>query len=335
MTPDGSRLFLPIRGEDPQDHLLWIDVADLGGGKVDLRCDDSCDASGDCAAFDCDSGHRVDFSERLGRGLPEQPFAVLVDRQQGGDYAGQDWVFVTHLAGGEVSFFRSTPTPGGPVVLSDYRGGFFDSNSSVVGAFALAPTTPGDAENNPIYVSSRTNSVIASFVIRDGQSIVRGERVPMRGASPGGDVRGIGLSPDGKTLYAISRDPSALVALDLSEKNGQPRNEALWVVEVCAEPSVLQLAPKPASSDPNAQLAYVVCFGEESIFVVDTELARLEGRIETGAGPNQLVIDSKRKRAFITNFVENTIGVIDLDPTHATFNRMVLRIGERQDLIEN
>ncbi|PID38037.1 MAG: hypothetical protein CSA65_03065 [Proteobacteria bacterium] len=335
LAPDGKRLFLPIRGEDPQDYLLWVDVADLGGGKVDLRCDGSCDGSGDCTAFDCDSDHRVSFSRRLGRDLPEQPFAVLVDRQLAGDNAGEDWVFVTHLSGGEVSFLRSTPTPGGPVVLSDYRGGFFDSTSSVVGAFALAATTPGDATNNPIYVSSRSNNVIASFVIRDGQSIVRGQRVPMRGASPGGDVRGIGLSPDGKTLYAVSRDPSSLVALDLSKKKGQARNEAKWTVEVCSEPSVLALTPKPGSADPNAQLAYVVCFGEGAVFVVDTELSRLEARIETGAGPNQLVIDSPRKRAFIANFVENTIGVIDLDPTRATYNRMVLRIGERQNLIQN
>ncbi|MCK5797800.1 MAG: hypothetical protein KAI47_11480 [Deltaproteobacteria bacterium] len=341
LSSDKKRLFLPVRGEDPHDYLLWMDIAEVGGDakdggeRVDLRCDTACTEGSDCTSFDCDSAHRVAFSERLGRDLPLQPFGVLVDRQTQGASKGQDWVFVTHLTGGEVSFFRSTPIPGGPVVLEDFRGGFFDTSSSVVGAFALAARHPGDIEHSPVYVSSRSDSVIASFVVRDSQNIVRTQRVAMRGASPGSDVRGLAFSPDGDTLYAISRDPSSLVALDLSLKHGQSRREVLWTAEICSEPSVLALMQKPGRTDPNAQLAYVVCFGEGAIFVVDTELGLVEGRVETGAGPNQLVLDPSRHRAFITNFAENTIGVIDLDPSHPSFNRMVLRIGLRQDLIKN
>lgn len=332
LSPARDRLFLPIRGEDPADHLLWVDIVPLtSGGKVDLRCDSTCSGSTDCAAFDCDAEHRVDYSQRIGQSLPKEPFAVLVDRQPN----GEDWVFVTHLAGGEVSFFTSTPTPGGPVVLQDFRSGFFDTNASVKGGFALAARTPGDATNNPIYVSSRSDSVLASFVVREGERIIRTERLAMKGASPGDDVRGIGFSPDGMTLFAVSRRPASLVAIDLSEQDGQPRREALWAVEVCAEPSILQLRRKDSSSDPNAMLAYVVCFGEGAIYVIDTELAKLVGRIDTGAGPNQLVIDAPRQRAFIANFIENTIGVIDLDPTHASFRRMMLRIGRRKNLIKD
>lgn len=332
LSPSRDRLFLPIRGEDPADHLLWVDVVPLtSGGKVDLRCDSECSGSTDCPSFDCDAEHRVGYSQRIGQSLPKEPFAVLVDRQPN----GEDWVFVTHLAGGEVSFFSSSPTPGGPVELQDFRSGFFDTNSTVVGGFALAARLPGDATNNPIYVSSRSDSVLASFVVRGGERIIRTERLAMRGASPGDDVRGIGFSPDGMTLFAISRRPASLVAIDLSEEDGQPRREALWAVEVCSEPSVLQLRRKESSSDPNAMLAYVVCFGEGAIYVVDTELAKLVGRIDTGAGPNHMVIDASRQRAFIANFIENTIGVIDLDPTHPSFRRMMLRIGRRKNLIKD
>ncbi len=37
----------------------------------------------------------------------------------------------------------------------------------------------------------------------------------------------------------------------------------------------------------------------------------------------------------VANFLENTVGVIDLDPTHVTFRRMVVRIGLLENLVRN
>jgi 6-phosphogluconolactonase (cycloisomerase 2 family) len=56
-------------------------------------------------------------------------------------------------------------------------------------------------------------------------------------------------------------------------------------------------------------------------------------QILTGKGPNSLALDPFSQRAFITNFLDNTIGIIDLDPSHARFHRMVLRIGTVRNLV--
>ena len=39
-------------------------------------------------------------------------------------------------------------------------------------------------------------------------------------------------------------------------------------------------------------------------------------------------------RAFIANFLDNTVGVVDLDPRNATYQRMTLRIGRASDPLD-
>ena len=107
--------------------------------------------------------------------------------------------------------------------------------------------------------------------------------------------------------------------------------EAHLSVQICAEPSILKLAKDP--EDAQTMLAYVVCFADKVIFVIDTETGAVRGRILTGDGPNGFEIDAANKRAFVANFAEQTVGVIDLDPTHSSYRRMVLRIG-KVELVE-
>ena len=109
---------------------------------------------------------------------------------------------------------------------------------------------------------------------------------------------------------------------------GLPHQDPLWVAPICAEPSLLQLGTDPLHpEDPRPRLAYAVCFRSSEMFVVDTALGRVVDQVLTGRGPNGIAIDGKNRRAFVANFLDNTIGVIDLDPSHTSYNRMVLRIG--------
>ena len=236
----------------------------------------------------------------------------------------EDHLYLLHLAGGEVSYFTVGASG---VHLRDARGGFFSISGSIRGGYDIAPQRPGDA-SSPIYISSRVNSIMASFIIDDSHRILDHGRTSVAIISPGNDVRGIVFGPAGETLYAVDRLPPTLVALDMSDKGGTPRKDPLWAVEVCAEPSVLRLVQNPTRpNDPQALLAYVVCFAAAQIYVVDTQLRRVVDKILVGSGPHGLAVDSTNKRAFVANFLDNTVGLIDLDPSHASFHQMVLRIG--------
>jgi len=366
VTADGSRLFVPVRG---QNYLLWAEIKDLDatGHTVDLRCNaEECASAGstDCAAWDCDDDHRVDYSEALRKTLPQEPFGILLDELvavhvdptgarrtcrdglptavpcdcstgnlcQGDDDVdcckpppptGQTRIFLSHLYGGEVSYFNSTPSG---VTLQDIQGGFFaPSSSGLYGAFSLAARRPGDADER-VYVSSRYDSILASFVVRDSSKIVNEGRVSMAALYPGTDSRDMVFAPGGDRLYVVSQQPASLVAFDMSLEDGVPRGETLWIEEVCSEPSVIRL-------DVARSRAYVVCFATAQIFVVDTDVGQVVDQIETGNGPNELTLDIAHQRAFIINFLDNTLGVIDLDPSHETYRRMMLRIGLQRNLV--
>ena len=339
--------------------------------RIDLRCDNSSDSGcggaggNDCRAWDCDDEHKVSFSEDLQSNLPSNPFGLLLNELEAVhvDASGKrrtcldgltpkvpcdcktkplkecheapslDHIYVTHLSGGEVSFFTVEPTR---VRLRDVRGGFFYPSGTIYGGYGLAALTPGDNQTH-VYISSRVDNNLASFAIKDDLKVVNLGRSPIGGVYPGTDARGIAYHSATKRLYMLNREPPTLVAQDMAEgKDGTPKEDALWAAEVCSEPSLLELGQDPTRpGNPSAVLAYVVCFGSNQIFVVDTFMGTVVDQIPTGKGPHSLVLDNANKRAFIANFLDNTVGVIDLDPSHASFNRMVLRIGRVTDLVKN
>jgi len=371
----GKRLFVPVRGQNYLLWADIVSQGegklDLRcNNNLDTGCDDTSDPAS-CKAWDCDGEHRVNFSEDRHRSLPAEPFglylnevaAVYVDQDgsrhtcrdgfsQVGcscknvprcsspgnrecciDPPGGDHVYVTHLSGGEISFFTSDV---GEVRLRDIHNSFFNPSGDIRGGFSLAAQIPGDAEGS-VYVSSRVDKLLASFVIRDNQRIVDAEQKSLEALTPGTDVRGIAFSPGGERLYLVDRQPPTLVALDMTPKDdGGPQQDPIWVTEVCSEPATLRLAANPTRPDnPQAQLAYVVCFRGAQIYVVDTLLGKVVDQISTGSGPSGLVLDTKQQRAFVTNFLENTVGVIDLNPANASYHRMVLRIGFSENLVHN
>ncbi|MCA9666505.1 MAG: hypothetical protein KC503_12980 [Myxococcales bacterium] len=364
-SADGTRVFVAARG---RTEVVWADVVP-SGDSARLQCNDSpeptCSPDADnCAVVDCDLDHVINYSPLLEDTLPSEPFGIRYHALQAVhiDTDGRrrtctdgvstvpcdcgstpecdetltvgcceprpdvDHVYLAHLSGGEVSLLLSSDAG---VELVHYQGGFFNSRGGIRGGFAIAPSVPGDARS-PIFVSSRVDSALASFVV-EAERIVRVRRVGLGALSPGDDVRGIAFGPGGNVIYAIDRAPSTLVAVKLRDDDGQPINEPLWTTEVCAEPSILKLAKDP--EDAQTMLAYVVCFADKVIFVIDTETGAVRGRILTGDGPNGFEIDAANKRAFVANFAEQTVGVIDLDPTHASYRRMVLRIG-KVELVE-
>jgi len=145
-----------------------------------------------------------------------------------------------------------------------------------------------------------------------------------------GDIRGLAVTADASRLFAVSRVPPALVEVDVSNKDGQDIDRVVNALDVCAQPSEVALR-----SFDGWLLAYVTCWATGQVFVVDPDAGQLVSVIPVGKGPHDIVFGPDRPwvppalryRAYVSDFAENTISVIDLDPASPTWNRVVGRIG--------
>ncbi|MEO8704341.1 MAG: YncE family protein [Kofleriaceae bacterium] len=309
------RVVIPTRG-DPS--IAW---ADWNGDQRLL----SCNASGESYAL-CDDDHRLSFivtDPELS--IPEEPFGVFADS------AGQ-FAVVTHLTTGAITLIDSPRD--GFARITDVTASVFlpDPNTGLRGATGVAGRTP-KADGDILYVGSRSEDRIQTFTV--GR--------PVNGAPPfmlqgnyffldaaGGnsgasvDTRGMTFSPTGERLYIVNRRPPTLQIYDTSlNLAGFPKNEALAVVDICRQASTVAVA-----DTGDGERAYVTCFQDGQLYIINPNgIGQAEEIVLVGRGPYSVVAAPGRKKLYVTNFLEDTIAVLDLAPGSPTRNRVVLRIG--------
>jgi DNA-binding beta-propeller fold protein YncE len=312
LTDPGSwRLFAAVRG-DPS--ITWIDY-DLT--SRDLDC-------GDVGASypECDDNHRLTQLRNdpdLSR-IPDEPFSLYVDSQNG-------YVVATHLTSGAVSL-TDAPADGSPPVLSDALGGLFaaDPNTGVRGAAGVAGRLPGSAFDR-IYVTSRSEARVQTLYVArpDGDLpvIVPADFFFMNRVLPSDDGRGIAFSASGERAFIINRDPPMLQIFDTAPgEGGAPKNELLGAVELCQQASNLAVADMG-----RGERVYVACFQTGQLWVIDPQGAQLEAVVTVGRGPNDVVASTAHGQIYVSNFLEDTVAVVDAGPGSVTENRVVLRLG--------
>ena len=77
--------------------------------------------------------------------------------------------------------------------------------------------------------------------------------------------------------------------------------------------------------------AYVTCFRDGEVYVIDTAPdPEVEAIVTVGRGPFGIAVSAVRQKLYVTNFLEDTVAVIELDPTSALRFQVVLRIGVRR-----
>ena len=89
-------------------------------------------------------------------------------------------------------------------------------------------------------------------------------------------------------------------------------------------------------------MAYVTCWATGQVFVVDLERGNVVSVIASGNGPHDIIFapnhpwipDHLRLKAYVTNFAENSISVIDLDPDSPTWHKVVGKIGWPEKAID-
>jgi DNA-binding beta-propeller fold protein YncE len=116
------------------------------------------------------------------------------------------------------------------------------------------------------------------------------------------DARGIAVSPNGKTAVVVTRTPSALLRIDTETR------KIVDMASIGTDPSVVQLF-----EDEDNVYAFVLCYRNNNVYIVEPETMQVYVR-STGSGPHAVTFDKKRKYAYIANFSESTITIIEATP---------------------
>jgi len=333
------RVFVPTRG-DPS--VAW---ADYDGAA--LHC-----AAGSAVYPLCDDAHRLISlnNDPNAAVLPDEPFSVFADVVPTTDPAGPSHGFamIGHLASGAVTLIDA-PADSSQVQITDILTGVF---ADPLGTGALGATTiaarrmpvppagppPGPGEGVPELVPE------ALYVASNGDNRVQLFDIGMRGGSAGyllpgtffvldavgnaagssSDTRGLKFSSDFNRLYLVNREPPSLQIYDTSlGAAGMPSNTLLGSSDVCREATAAAVAGSGLD-----ERVYLTCFQDGQIYVVNPfGLSQVEDIISVGRGPYAAVTVAGRKQLFVSNFLEDTVAAIDIDPTSATHDRVVLRIG--------
>ncbi len=312
------RLIVPTRG-DPS--IAWVN---WDGNSSRL----SCNPNGDPFAL-CDDPHRLSYVQNDAdlAGIPEEPFGVFAD--SAGEFA-----MVTHLTTGAVTLIDS-PRNSDNVQIADVLTGIFaaDPSNGLRGATGIVGRLP-NAADDIIYVGSRSEDRIQTFTV--GRPVNDAPPFMLPGSwffldSVGGnnggssDTRGMTMSVDGSRLYLVNRRPPSVQVWDTSlGPTGVPKNRPLGATDICRQGSTVAI-----SGSGDAERAYVTCFQDGQVYVVDPRgQVSVEDILLVGRGPFAAAAARTKNLLFVTNFLEDTIAVVDTAPNTRTHNRVVLRIGK-------
>jgi DNA-binding beta-propeller fold protein YncE len=360
-STDSARLFLPVRGEP---SLTWVN-AFRGAGGLELNCGNNAPLQR-CAeryrlvqlqwpALDPTNPDVLPEPQVM----PAEPYGVFADERVGA-------LYLTGFSTGEVSLFDIHMLDGADPEYADIHGAPFTANTSgQIGSVAVAarpcrsyegvpveklkPDGPCDeaeqTDGTFLYVTSHFSAEVAVFALR-GRSgpcdptlgdldpcntspsdlrLVLTSTIAVDSMDPSTDTRGIAFSEDGTRAFVVDRQPPGLVLIDTSLEDGLPRNKIIDAIALCPEPSLLYL-----KRVGGLNRAFVVCFAAGTAYVVDTDALRVVDTILLGQGPNAMAFaldDPSQPLAFVANYVENDIGVIDLLPGSPTEHQVIARIG--------
>lgn len=307
------RLLAPVRGDPSVTWAEWDGAArtlDCGGGQGFNLCDDA---------------HRLTRMREDTElpELPDEPYAVYVD-------SVSEYAAITHLRSGTVSLVDS-PAAGTPI-LSDAISGLFSGPGTDRGTTGIAGRLAG--AGNILYVQSRTEDRIQMVTVarQDGEPpfLVPSSYFFLNGVGGAGgtssDSRGVVFDASGDRAYMINRLPPSLMIYDTSiGVSGAPLNRLIGASDVCREASAVTVADAGAGDR-----AFVTCFQTGELYVIDPRGASAVEAVTTvGRAPFGVVAAASRQLLFISTFLDDSIAVVDIDPTSPTLNRVVLRIGAR------
>jgi DNA-binding beta-propeller fold protein YncE len=287
--------------------------------------------------------------------LPDEPYALALDPTQG-------FLYVGHLVGntstqdsGGVSLFDASgvgevaaPTfPRPPKFIAPF-GSPFPANSAgqygITNLHMLPSLGSPSNSNKKIYASSRYVPLVTSMLVigpsplnsasQDNVVIPVGDT--LNSGLSGSEMRGVEFIAPNNDLdapvqraFTLQRVPPALVGFDVAQtQSGATTAIPTDVTETCSSPTFLYQYPEPGHAGPdNPSRLFVNCFDTGEIYVFDPAVSTLITTFIVGRGPAGMVFDGPNAVAYVLNFTQNNVVVVDLAPQSPTQYHVVQRLG--------
>ncbi|MFT7624506.1 MAG: DNA-binding beta-propeller fold protein YncE, partial [Myxococcota bacterium] len=195
-----------------------------------------------------------------------------------------------------------------PVTGAAYTTTKFGIGISKVTVAEAPLTSTGEAPTDPLEVTAERTLVVSN-------------------STAGRDFgRGLAFNKDGTLAFAAYRTPPSLLVVDTSvDAAGQEADRLLDMIPLPDGPASVAVG----NTGPNGrELVYITLFNADKVAVVDPALADVVALIDVGNAPFDLAIVERDdlKRAYVTLFEENAIGVIELDSTSSFYHQEIARI---------
>ena len=202
-----------------------------------------------------------------------------------------------------------------------------------------AAPDPTNPQLRQLFVSSRYVPLVSAMV-PIGPSICAGDQnddvlVPSGNTlNPnlvGAEMRGVefieppqGSQPNyAQRAYALQRLPPDLVGFDIAVNvAGSATATPTDVIETCSSPTFLY--QHDAGDGPRL---FVNCFDTGEVYVFDPAGPTLLTTFGVGRGPAGMVFDTARPLAYVLDFSQNDISVVDLAPGSPTQYHLIQRLG--------
>jgi DNA-binding beta-propeller fold protein YncE len=303
--------YVAIRGNN---SLTWFKI-DAEGDEVKLICNDSQSAPAAC------QGDYI-----VTEGVLEGEEASVDEVEIGADPFGlaflpafadePDIILLASMKGGNVAGFTVDET-GLPVL--------FDQIVVASGLHSVA----ADPFSRSFYVSNKSYPLLHRFGIQmdgDMPTLRKLDSISLPSPFSTNEFgRGLAVADNGRKLVLAYRTPSALMVVEGADASSDLAQSANHVIAIGSRPGNVRVAP---SGSNGQELAYVPCYGEDRLWVVDLESFVPVAIIETGAGPYDVAtaFTDNIKRAYVSNFLDHTVSVIDIDPASPFYHTSIAEI---------
>ncbi|MBI5528236.1 MAG: hypothetical protein HY897_18035 [Deltaproteobacteria bacterium] len=301
-NPAASRLFVSQRQDGA---VAWLNVSE-GGARLDCRGStaDTPEAQPSEFVGDCHKGHLISSGS-------DDPFTLAYGPNPVTPDAG--CVYVAHLKFGVVSCIEAEsadPSAAGPVFSADFSRG-----QSPSGISDIAITASGRLFATNRFLVEGANVLGAGDPASLATSGTAGWLFDIGYVAGGGEQKSMVMTPDGGTLFLLTRAPDALIRMSVgSDSAGTPYVEAMDYVPAGIWPERLFMWENDL---PARRLLYVACTDNDYIHVFDAETLYEIALLRDGFdGPYWMAFydTGAGKRALVANFENSTVAVVSIDP---------------------